>query len=393
MSKREFNWDQRIDRRGTSSLKWDACEKLVPSLDLIPLWVADMDFESPPGVKEALLRRVRHGVYGYPSLPSSLLEAIRLWLKDRYGWEIEPEWLLFSPGVVPALALSILAFSEEGDGVLIQSPVYPPFFKVIEGNRRRLLINLLQNEDGYYSIDFHDFRKKAKEAKAFILCNPHNPVGRVWKAEELEKMAEIGLENDLLIICDEIHADIVYKGNRHIPLASLGSQIAQRTITCLAPSKTFNIAGLHSSLIVVPNPQLRKVLKMQMENLGIEGINLLGIVAMEAAYSTGKEWLNSLLEYLEGSIHLINDFLREKLPEVKFFPPQGTHLAWLDFRALKNNDSLKNFLEEEGVFLSDGKTFGPGGNGFQRLNFASPRSLICEGLERIARATRKFSSA
>ena len=385
---REVDFNQVLDRRHTQSLKWDGMQILFPVTDLLPMWVADMDFASPPCVLEALQRKVAHGVFGYPFRPYSLLTAVASWLGNRHCWAIETEWLVFAPGVMASLATALLAYTKVGDRVLIQSPVYYPFFQVLKRNGRMVVDNSLRLDGEGYRIDFADLDQKLPGASMMIFCSPHNPVGRVWRSEELVEVARLCAKHDVLLFSDEIHCDLVLSGNHHIPTASLAGA-GHRIITCMAPSKTFNLAGLSISFCVIPDADLRAKFRQTLQALFLDMPNLLGIAAAEAAYRNGEQWLDQLLSYLEGNLHAIRLFLAERLPGVQFIPPEATYLAWLDFRLLgQSQQELNQKLVEAKVALDDGMLFGPGGEGFQRLNFGCPLTLLQEGLQRVEQAMK-----
>jgi cystathionine beta-lyase len=381
-------FDKVIDRTGTESLKWVYPRKVLKVEDAIPMWVADMDFEAPPAVVEAIRRRAEHGVFGYPLVPPSFYAAAIDWLKRRHGWQVEKTWMAMTPGIVPALNYCVRAFSKPGDGVLIQTPVYHPFYYAIENHGRRLVRNPLRFDGRRYAMDLEDLDRKAAEARLLILCSPHNPVGRVWSREVLEELARIAVARDLVVISDEIHHDLVYRGHHHQVLAALSPEIAARTVTCIAPSKTFNIAGLSTAAVIASNPALLKAFEDEAERSGFDLGNALGIVAFEAAYRHGETWLDELLPYLEGNIDVMEKFLAERVPQVRLIRPEGTYLALLDCRALGlDPDGLNDFfLKRAHVYFSDGKIFGDEAAGFVRVNFACPRSVLIEALERIERA-------
>ena len=353
------------------------------------MWVADMDFEVPQPVIDAVVKRAQHGVYGYTEKPDSFFTAIANWMEKRHGWHISTEWLSICPGVVPALCFSVLAFTEPGDKVLVQSPVYPPFFAAIENNQRTIVNNQLKEADGQYSIDFEDLDEKlGSGVKLMFLCNPHNPVGRVWSREELVRIGELCIKHDVIIISDEIHSDLVYSGCTHTSIASISKELAAHTITCIAPSKTFNIAGLSTSAAIIPDKALRDSFNNTMKRLGIELTNIFGITALEAAYNEGEEWLDQLLVYLEGNLDFMVDYINTRIPQIKVSKPQGTYLAWLDCRGLgMNQKELADFfINKARVGLNDGAPFRDGSEGFMRLNAACTRSLLEEALKRIDQA-------
>ena len=386
----KFDFDTVVDRIGTGSRKWDARQEVFGREDLLPMWIADMDFCSPPAVAEAVKRRAAHCIYGYPARLKSYYSAFTGWADRRYGWQVDPSWLLTTPGVVPAINAAILAFTEPGDGVLIQPPVYPPFFSCPRLNGRRVVENPLQEDsDGTWRIDFDDLRRKLElRPKLFVLCSPHNPVGRVWSRAELQQVANLCLENEVLMFSDEIHGDLLLGNRRHTPLASLGPEVAARTITCTAPSKTFNIAGLYTSTVVVSSPSLRARLAHMLDALDICGGNVFGIVAFEAAYNHGEEWLGELLPYLEDNAVFMRAFLAKKIPQLRMSMPESTFLAWLDCRTLglAQPELREFFVTKARVGLNDGRTFGESGEGFMRLNFGCSRKTLIEGLERIEQA-------
>lgn len=382
----KYDFDRVIDRKNTSSMKWDFLSKYFGEENILPMWVADMDFEAPAPVIEAVRKRADHGIYGYTGWPKSCLEAITGWMEKRHGWKIDREWLSFSPGVVPAIAIAVLAYTQPGDKIIIQSPVYHPFFSTVENNGRQLVENRLKFEEGRYVMDFEELERSFDpRVKMVVLCSPHNPVGRVWTREELKRFGEICMKHDVILVSDEIHSDIIYKGHKHVPAATVYPELAEKTITCIAPSKTFNIAGLSTSAVIIPNKRLREQFNNMAQNLGIELGNVFGIAAMEAAYSRGEEWLDQLLEYLEGNIEFLIDYLGEKIPSIKAVRPEGTYLVWLDCRGLDmNQEELNDFMiKKAGIGLNNGIAFGGSGEGFMRMNIACPRSILQEGLKRI----------
>lgn len=385
-------FDAVIDRGGTHAFKWEFrrhCKKR----DIIPLWVADMDFEAPEGVRRAVQERAAHGAYGYTLLPESYYQAVISWMQRRFGWEVRKKWIVFTPGVVPALNFAVQAFTEAGDRVIVQPPVYYPFFLAVENNGRELLHSPLRIEDGRCGMDLDHLRSVIDgRTRLLILCSPHNPTGRVWTEEELKGLAELCAKHDLIIVSDEIHADLVSPDHMHTPLAALLPEMADRIVTCTSPNKTFNIAGLQTANTIIPDKELRKRFQQAVHSAGIELANAFGVVALEAAYTTeGEAWLARLLDYLWGNFSLLREFAEERFPDLRIYPLEGTYLAWLDCRALHPDDKkLKDILLRHGVWLDEGSKFGPGGEGFLRLNIACPRTLLEEALERMAAA---FSSA
>jgi cysteine-S-conjugate beta-lyase len=384
-----FDFDAVIDRRGTNAMKWETPAGKWNAPEAIPMWVADMDFASPPAVVEALARRVEHGVFGYSSTPLSVWEAVAFWMKERHGWDVDVDWLSRAPGVVPSLYACVRAYADPGDGVLVQTPVYHPFFSAVELTGRRLVRNSLRFASGVWGMDFDDLVRRIDDrTRMIILCSPHNPVGRVWTEAELRKLAEIVLARDLIIVSDEIHGDLVFRGHRHIPLASLGPEIAARTVTLGAPSKTFNIAGLATSFAVIPDKTLRERFRRELAAAGFELPNVLGLTAMEAAYRGGGPWLEALLEYLEAGADLAVRFFEDRLAPLRLSKPEGTYLALIDGRGLglSPKDLDEFFLRKAGVCLSGGAMFGKEAEGFTRMNFACPHAVLRRALGRIERA-------
>lgn len=388
----KYDFDKVIDRRHTASLKWDAVEKRFGSSDILPLWVADMDFPSPPEVVAALTERAKHGMYGYTIRPQSFYDAILGWLKRRHQWDVRQEWLAFAPGVVTALSVLVSILTEPGERVLIQPPVYYPFFDVVRQNGRELVEQPLVLRDGRYVMDWDDLeRKLASGVKLMLLCSPHNPGGRVWSREELQTLGELCRKYQVKVVSDEIHADLVYPGHRHIPLASLSPELAQNTVTCLSPSKTFNLAGIKTAVVVIPHPQLRRKYQERMHLLSLHEENCFAVTALQAAYTQGEGWLEELLAYLQGNLAFLQEFADRHLPGMRVMQPEGTYLVWLDCRSLgMDPQRLKEWMYEEAkVALNEGSMFGQNGRGFLRLNIACPRTLLREGLERMRRAWPK----
>lgn len=380
-----YNFDVVLPRENTNSVKFDFRKQYFGREDVIPMWVADMDFPVPPFVSEAVRKRAGHPVYGYSIIPDSYNESVMDWQKRRNAWEIRKEWILFSPGVVTGLNVIVQALTDPGDKIIVQPPVYFPFFSCVENNGRKLLYNQLVEKDGVYTIDFDDLENKMKDgARMLILCNPHNPVSRCWTREELEWLGSKSIEHKVLIVSDEIHCDLVFEPNHHIPLATLSEKIAQNIITCIAPSKTFNLAGLLTSSIIIPNDSLRRKFKVAEEKIHLSA-NIFGITAAEAAYRHGEEWLGELMNYLKTNVELVKDFLAVKIPEISVSPAEATFMLWLDFRKLgiAAPELKKLLIEKAGLGFVEGPTFGPGGEGFQRMNIACPRVTLEMALERI----------
>lgn len=378
-------FDTVLDRRATESLKWRAY-----AADVLPMWVADMDFRSPEPVIAALHERVEHGVFGYPGRVSGFNEVIMERMAQRYGWQVSAEEIVMVPGVVTGFNWVAQTFCAPGQAVLVQTPVYPPFLSApANSGLLRQDAALVRRADGRYEIDFEAFEQAiTPQTRLFILCNPHNPVGRVFTPAELTRLAEICLRHDVLICSDEIHCDLVYSPYRHTPIASLDAEIAQKTVTLMAPSKTYNIAGLECSFAIVPNAALRQ--QLQEGRRGVVGwVNVLGQVAALAAYRHGQPWLDELLLYLQANRDLTESFVRQYLPGVQMGPIEGTYLAWLDCRATGLEDPYQFFLDEGRVALSNGADYGPGGQGFVRLNFGCPRAMLQEALQRMQQALLK----
>ncbi|WP_289055503.1 MalY/PatB family protein [Carboxylicivirga marina] len=382
-----YDFDKIIERKGTNAYKLDLREKYFGTEDLIPLWVADMDFAAPPEVQKAIQARSNHEVYGYTIRKGEFTEAIVNWCKFKHKWEINQDWIEYSPGVVPALAFSVLAFSNEGDGVIINTPVYPPFYSVIADNGRKVIKNSLINNGGRYEIDYELLEQQAalETTKIYILCSPHNPVGRVWTEEELLKIHSICKKHNVLVLADEIHSDLALFGHKHIPFASISEEAAMNCISFMAPSKTFNIAGFSTSYVVTANDKFLKGYRTTQNRLQLHMGHLYSGVALTSAYNEGKGWLKELTAYLESNVLFIEEFLKNKLPELSFFRPEATYLIWIDFSEWSlNQKHLKEFLAYKAkVGLNDGLSFGAEGRGFMRLNVASPRAVLKQALEQI----------
>ena len=385
----KYDFDKIIERKGTASVKYDLVEELYGREDLLPMWVADMDFETPYFIREAIAERLAHPVLGYGIRPQSFFEAVALWLDKRHNWKVDPREISFSPGVVTGLYLAQKAFSQNGDAVVVQPPVYFPFFITVNKNKRKLVYNQLIENEGYYKMDFDDLELKLKDVstKMIFISNPHNPVGRAWKKDELERLVELCYESNTLIISDEIHSDLILKPHKHIPVASLSEKAAEITLTLMAPSKTFNMAGLSTSVVIAKNPRLLKKYNEMLEATHTGQGNVFGTVAAEAAYRCGASWLDELMDYIGGNVDFVSDFIKENLPGIKMQKTEATYLLWLDVRALgMNSKQLKElFVNKAGLALNYGEIFGPGGKGFVRMNVGAPRKLIVEAMERIGR--------
>ena len=379
-------FDKICDRRGSGSIKYGKPPAGDPE-KVVPMWVADMDFRSAPSIREALEKTVDHGIFGYTDRGDAYKEAVTGWYERRMGWTIDPEWIIPVQGVIFAAATAIRALTEKGDGVMICQPVYYPFANIVKDNGRKLVVNELVLKDGKYEIDFDDFGKKAEEAKVFLFCSPHNPCGRVWTKEELERIAKICEDKDLYIISDEIHSDFVYPGHTHTPVMTLSEETAARTVTCVSPTKTFNIAGIEAANIITSNEDIRRRLIREAFSAGSFGQNLFGSAATMAAYTGGEEWLDTLLEYLQMNIGHVRSFA-ESTPKIDLIEPEGTYLLWLDCRktGLDGRQLQKFFLEEADVWLHDGSVFGKGGEGFMRMNVACPEKVLTEVLDMMRKA-------
>jgi cystathionine beta-lyase len=384
-----YNFDTVIDRSNNFAAKWSEMDKKYGTNDLLPMWVADMDFKTAPCIIDALRERLEQGIYGYTTRPNSYNESIVNWLSRRYDWNIKSEWLVYSPGVIPTISILIQEMTNKNDKIMIQEPVYSPFNNVIKDNSRELVISPLKKlKDRNYVMDYEDIESKIKDVKLFILCNPHNPVGRVWTKEELQRLGDICLKNNVKVISDEIHSDIIFKGHKHIPFASICEEFEQNTITCMAPTKTFNIAGLQTSYVILPNQEDYKLLDSAFARIDIRRNNSFSLVATEAAYNHGEDWLNEFLEYLECNVDFAIKYIEENMPTLKVKKPEGTYLLWVDFSelGLSDEDLAKILIERGKVALNQGTSFGLGGNGFQRINLACPRSMVEEALVRIEKS-------
>ncbi len=392
MIEKEFDFDVLVDRKETASEKWDFLEEVYGSRDLLPLWVADMDFRSPQPIVDALVARAQHGVYGYTGLTQSYYDSVIGWYRRRYGWELKREWFVFTPGVIPAIRSAIKAFTNPGDKVIVQTPVYFPFFESIESNGRTVLENPLRLTDGRYEMDFEDLERKAKDTRArmLILCNPHNPIGRIWTREELSKLGRICLENDLLVVSDEIHSDIRYPGIGFTNFATISDEFADNSITCTSASKTFNLAGLQISNIIVPNERKRQLLSNSIAASGFHLPNAFAATAVEAAYNKCESWFDQLMLYVRDNLEFLKEFVQKNVPDVKVIEPEGTYLVWLDFRKVESDpEKLQNLLLKDAkVALVRGSDFRDGGAGFERINIACPKSILENALNRISSSVK-----
>ena len=396
----KYDFDRVIDRTGTNCAKWDARKVVFGTENVIPMWVADMDFPVAEPITAAIRKRAEHPVYGYTSPSQCLIEAVVDRLKRMFNWQIEPQWLVFTPGVIPAIAATLKAFTHPGDSVVINDPVYHPFWSLVQGAGCRVEASPLKFESGKYSMDFKDLKTRfapphpgfmaAPQPKAMILCNPHNPVGRVYSPEELRKAGEIVIGAGAVVISDEVHCELLFDGNKHTPFATLSEEFAQNSITCMSASKTFNLAGLAASVIVIPNPKLRA--DFQTARSGImPQPDTMALTAIEAAFRYGDEWLEQLLPYLQGNLDFLTDFFEKRIPKIKVVRPQGTYLVWLDCLGLGlDTKQLREFFVRKArLGLDEGCRFGPAGEGFMRMNIACPRSTLEEALEMVEAAVGK----
>jgi len=397
----KYDFDRVMVVRSSDSLKWGKVECMFGGKNVIPMWIADMDFPVASPITEALKRRIEYEIYGYTFPSLSLIEAVVDRMQRNYDWKIKPEWVVFTPGVTPALHAAVKAFTCPGDDVIVQEPVYYPFFPAIRNNGCHIANNQLRLIHGHYEIDFDELESKfnpkagmmpsPSRARMMILCSPHNPVGRVWTREELIRMGEIILRNNAVMVSDEIHCELLFKGSTHIPFASISREFEQCSVICMAPSKTFNLAGLHASSIIIPNDELRSKFAEASDGI-MSSVNILGLTAMEAAYRNGDEWLEQLLSYLQGNLEFLMQYLKERIPKIKAIKPEGTYLVWLDCRELGLSPmNLRAIMREKArVGIDDGFLFGSSGDGFQRINVACPRSILEEALKRIAKAVNDY---
>jgi cysteine-S-conjugate beta-lyase len=383
-----WNFDNPSQREGTDCIKYDLRKEIFGTSDVIPMWVADMDFNTPDFVVKALKERVNHEIYGYSFRPPEYYTSIINWLSSRYNWKIEKEWISYCPGIVPALNFCTLAFTEPGDNIIVQPPVYFPFFSAVEAHGRRLNYNRLKESDGRWVMDYDSLVAGINEkTKMIIISNPHNPVGRAWTPEELNRLAEICIEKNIIIISDEIHCDLVLPGFRHTSLASLSEKTAAITVTCIAPSKTFNLAGMSTSSVIISNPALRKSFSRIVENLHLGG-NIFGTTASVAAYSHGQEWLGALVDYIDHNVDYVEDYCVKMLPEIVPVQPEATYMIWLDCRkfGMTGKDLHHFFVKSAKVGMNEGSTFGPGGEGFMRMNLATTHQTVINAMEQIEKA-------
>jgi cystathionine beta-lyase len=384
----KYDFDQVIDRSANRAAKYDERIKKFGTSDVIPLWVADMDFPTSQPIIDAMKRRAEEGIWGYTSRPDSYFDAICGWQQRRNGWTIDRNLVSWSLGVVPALSALVKLFSQPGDKVMIQTPVYSEFYDVVEAWDRVVLENRLVEQDGQWTIDFDDFEKKAREVKIFLLCSPHNPLGIVWTREQLGKMVDICIANQVLLVSDEIHSDLVFHGKKHLPTAMVSDAAARNIISCISGTKTFNLAGLQASTTVFPSLEMKERYDRFWMNMDIHRNNAFSSVAMETAFNEGEEWLEQLLTYLEGNFEYVRSFCEDHIPQIRVNVPDATYLMWLDCRALgMDNESLRDFMiHKAGLGLNEGYTFGRSLTGYMRLNAACPRSILRQAMTRLKEA-------
>lgn len=390
MAEKNLDFDTVIDRRHTNCLKYDFAKRRGMPENVQPFWVADMDFKISSYIQEAIVKQAEHGIFGYSEVQEEYFTIVQAWMKKHYNWNVDIKWLIKTPGIVFALAMAVKAFTEEGDKVLIQQPIYYPFSEVIEDNGRQIVNStLVLDENGRYQIDFNDFEEKIvkEKIKLFFLCNPHNPGGRVWAKEELEKIGDICCKHQVIVVSDEIHADFVWNGKHHV-FANVKEEYKDITITCTSPTKTFNIAGLQISNIFIANSKLKHQFRKQVDAAGYSQLNAIGLAACEAAYRDGEEWYTAVCAYIKQNIVYTKEYLQEHIPEVKMMEPDGTYLVWMDFRGLHlSSRELEDLIvKKAGLWLDSGAIFGEAGQGFQRINVACPRVTLTEGLEKLQKA-------
>ena len=387
-----YDFDRVIDRRNTDSIKFDFATEFGLPADALPMWVADMDFPAPEPVLKAARAAVDHGIFGYTGVKADYYDAVRGWFERRFGWHTEKEWIVYTPGVVFALSMAVRALTQPDDAIVIQPPVYRPFFQMVKQNGRRLVESPLIYADHRYTMDYDDFERVIIEnnVRMYILCSPHNPAGRVWTREELRRVGEICKRHDVIVVSDEIHCDFTWPDHPHTPFIEAVPELAERTIVCTAPSKTFNLAGLQVSNLFVPGEAMRKALQAEIDRTGWSGLNNVGLAACKAAYREGDSWLDALKDYLRGNVAFLRDTLRDTLPMLKLVEPEGTYLAWVDFSEMgMTPEQLHDLVANRArLWLDDGNIFGREGEQFQRFVLACPRSTLKEGLDRLARAIR-----
>ena len=391
----KFNFNEKVDRSKNHAAKWEEMGAKFGSNDLLPMWIADMDIKTAPEIVEAIKEKADQAIFGYVYRPASYYETAAAWCEKRFGYKVDPKTLIHSPGVVPSMNMLVKMLTKEDEKVLIQIPVYPPFAASVKTGKRTLVTNeLVKDENGYYTIDFEDLEKKLSDEKVtlMILCNPHNPVGRVWKKEELQKIGDLCVKYNVRILADEIWRDLVLPGYTHTPIASLSREIENITITCFSPTKTFNIAGLQASFAVFPREEEWKAFDNELGEMDIKRNNPFSLVGFEAAYNHGEEWLSELLVHLEGNAQYVADFVKERLPEIKTVKPEGTYLMWLDFNGLNitPEEITDMLIKDAKVAMNDGASFGANGKGFARMNIACPRYMVEDAMARIEKAVKNL---
>ena len=391
----KFNFNEKVDRSKNHAAKWEEMNGKFGSNDLLPMWIADMDIKTAPEIVEAIKEKADQAIFGYVYRPDSYYKTAADWCEKRFGYKIDPKTLIHSPGVVPSMNMLVKMLTKEDEKVLIQIPVYPPFAASVKTGKRTLVTNeLVKDENGYYTIDFEDLEKKLSDEKVtlMILCNPHNPVGRVWKKEELQKIGDLCVKYNVRILADEIWRDLVLPGYSHTPIASLSREIENITITCFSPTKTFNIAGLQASFAVFPREEEWKAFDNELGEMDIKRNNPFSLVGFEAAYNHGEEWLSELLVHLEGNAQYVVDFVKERLPEIKTGKPEGTYLMWLDFNGLNitPEEITEMLIKDAKVAMNDGASFGANGKGFARMNIACPRYMVEDAMARIEKAVKNL---
>ena len=386
-------FDEIIDRKDTKCYKWDYNKEIFGKEDLLSMWVADMDFKAPVEVLEILRKRADHGIFGYTGLTDSYYDSIINWMKERFNWKINKEWIVTTPGIVPAINFAIQTFTAVNDKILVQTPVYYPFFTSIKNNDRALVVSQLRLVDDHYEMDFADLEKKLSDnVEMMILCSPHNPVSRVWKFDELQRVSELCLKYNVLLISDEIHSDLIFSSNKHIPIPTISKDIANNSLTMFAPSKTFNVAGLSLSYVIIPNKKIRLKFQKTLQNLGLHGGNIFGIEALEASYRHGQKWLEELLIYIEDNYTFVQHYLQNNIPRLKAVKMEGTYLLWLDCRelGLSQKELVSFIINKAGLAFNDGSKFGMGGKGFMRMNLGCSRKVIEQALNKLESAANNI---
>ena len=390
-------FDTYVERRGTRSIKWDGCNAkfgVDPAVEMLPMWIADMDFPAPAEVVETVVERAKHGVYGYIiNRPDSFPESIASWVSRRYGWEAKPEWILFTPGVIPGFNITYQTFTEPGDGVIVQTPIYYPFMDGIRNNGRTMVVNQLMETDGYYTMNFQELERQVQDPKnkILIMANPHNPTGRCWTAEELTRLGELCADNGVLLICDEIHADLIMEGAKHCSMGTLSQKILNNTIFHYAPSKTFNLAGLQTAFVIIPNDTIRAKFEQGLTANRIFNMNWFGQAALETAYDKCEDYVTGLCEYVNANMDYMVDYVRKNLPMLKLRKSEGTYMVWVDFRGTgMTTEEIEQFIAHKAhIGVDMGTWFGPGGEGWLRFNLACPRCLVEKAMEMLTRALKE----